>query len=135
MRGPVAWRSFPRLRCGGKRIRLKVDGRSKAKVALRRASPASVWWWAALCFGDEATAHASVAGGAGRAADGDGDLGAGRGAVQVDQRVSGAVGLIAVGVAAGGRGGVLVWLIRVHVDVVLVVIGVVDARGGRAPCA
>src|SRR5580698_1967134 len=74
----------------------------------------------------------SVAGGAGGAADGHGDLGAGRGAVEVDQRVAGAVGLIAVGVAVGGRGRFLVRLVGVHVDVVLVAGGVIYGGGGRA---
>src|SRR5271169_1470670 len=77
----------------------------------------------------------SVAGGAGGSADGYGDLGAGRGAVEVDQRVARAVGPVAVGVAVRGRGGLLVGLVGVHVDVVLVAGGVIDARGGRAPGA
>ena len=78
---------------------------------------------------------ASVAGGAGGAAYRHGNLRAGRGAVEVDQRISGAVRLIAVRVAVGARDRVLVGAIRVHVDVVLVVRGVVDARSGGAPCA
>src|ERR1700678_3796546 len=73
-----------------------------------------------------------VAGGAGGSADGHGDPDAGRGAVEVDQRVAGAVGLVAVGVAVRGRGGLLFRLVGVHVDVVLVAGGVVHAGGGRA---
>src|ERR1700733_14460111 len=76
-----------------------------------------------------------VAGGAGGSADGDRDLGAGRGAVEVDQGVAGAVGPVAVGVAVGGRGGVLVGLFGGDVDVVLVAGGVVGGGVGRARSA
>jgi len=54
--------------------------------------------------------------------------GVGRGAVEVDQRVAGAVGPVAVGVAVRGRGGLLVGPVGVHVDVVLVAGGDEEQR-------
>src|ERR1700733_7650047 len=77
----------------------------------------------------------SVAGRACRGAHCDGDLDAGRGTIEVDQRVPRGVRLIRVRVAIGARGRCLVRLVRVDVHVVPVPTRVVDTRGCPAPGA
>lgn len=68
-------------------------------------------------------------------ADVDGDAGADRRSVEVDECVAGTIGVVAVRVSVGAGGGVLVGLVGMDVDIVLVIGRVVDDRSRGAPGA
>ena len=84
------------------------------------------------CAGPDKAVASLVTGDASCVPYGDGDLGARRGTVEVNQCVSRTVGLIAPGVTLSTDRRIGIRLVRIYVNVVLIVRGVVDGRG--LPC-